>query len=107
MNDVMNKRYTDTQDGKKTDITYVDSQLAGKLDRTISSDLDMGGKKIVNLATPKPYENSAAVNVSYFNTQINESNTNLYTRLTSDYKTYVNKSNVTSSTSKKDVFSLT
>ena len=64
----------------------------------------MGNKKIVNLATPKPYENSAAVHVSYFNSQINESSTNLYTRLTSDYKTYVNKSHIASSTSKKDVF---
>ena len=71
---------------------------------TMTGQIDMGGKKITNLATPKPHENGAAVNVSFFNTELNDSNTNLYTRITDDYKSYVNKSHITSSTAEKDVF---
>ena len=47
---------------------------------TMTGQIDMGGKKITNLATPKTHENGAAVNVSFFNTELNDSNTNLYTR---------------------------
>ena len=80
---------------------YVQSQLDTKLNK--NADIDMTNHKIKNLGTPLSYENNAAVNVSFFNKEINDSNTNLYTRLTKDYKTYVNKSHITS-TQKKDAF---
>ena len=106
--EVPNKEYVDRKitelDGKKYDKSDVDTHLNEKLDKTISSDLDMQRNKITNLATPQPHENGAAVNVSFFNAELNDSNTNLYTRITDDYKSYVNKSHITSSTAEKDVF---
>ena len=80
---------------------YVQSQLDTKLNK--NADIDMKNHKIKNLRTPLSHENDAAVNVSFFNKEINDSNTNLNTRLTKDYKTYVNKSHITSP-QKKDVF---
>ena len=124
-----NKKYADNQLGKKLDKAadtdmknhsifnlknvvpnredqavnqkYVQSQLDTKLNKT--ADIDMTNHKIKNLGTPLSYENDAAVNVAFFNKEINDSNTNLSTRLTKDYKTYVNKSHITS-TQKKDAF---
>ena len=80
---------------------YVQSQLHTKLNK--NADIDMTNCKIKNLGTPLSYENDAAVNVAFFNKEINDSNTNLYTRLTKDYKTYVNKSHI-NSPQKKDAF---
>ena len=80
---------------------YVQTQLDTKLDK--NADIDMANHKIKNLGTPLSHENDAAVNVAFFNKEINDSNTNLFTRLTKDYKTYVDKSHITS-TQKKDAF---
>ena len=63
----------------------------------------MKNHKIKNLGTPLTHENDAAVNVAFFNKEMNDSNTNLYTRLTKDYNTYVNKSHIISP-QKKDSF---
>ena len=49
----------------------------------------MGGNKIKNVGTPLSYENDAAINVSFFNTELNASNSNIYTLVTNDYKKYV------------------
>ena len=49
---------------------------------TMTGDINMGVNKITNLATPKTYKNEAAINVSFFNTEINESNSNLFTQIT-------------------------
>ena len=80
---------------------YVQSQLGTKLNK--NADIDMANHKIKNLKTPLSHENDAAVNVAFFNKETNALNTNLYTRLTKDYKTYVNKSHITSP-QKKDAF---
>ena len=80
---------------------YVQNQLDTKLNK--NADIDMKNHKIKSLGTPLSHENDAAVNVSFFDKEINDSNTNLYSRLTKDYKTYVNKSHITSP-QKKDVF---
>ena len=39
--------------------------------------LNMNGNKINNVGTPDTNENDAAVNVGFFNTELNASNTNL------------------------------
>ena len=46
----------------------------------------MGTNKIKNLETPATRENDAAVNVDFFNTELNASNTNLTTQITTAYK---------------------
>ena len=77
------------------------SQLDTKLNK--NADIDMKNHKIKNLGTPLTHENDAAVNVAFSNKEMNDSNTNLYTRLTKDYNTYVNKSHIISP-QKKDSF---
>ena len=80
---------------------YVQTQLDTKLDK--NADIDMANHKIKNLGTPLSYENDVAVNVAFFNKEITDSDSNLSTRLTKDYKTYVDKFHITS-TQKKDAF---
>ena len=46
---------------------------------TLTGDINMTNHKIMNLGTPHPTENSAVVNMGFFNTQVNESNLNLFT----------------------------
>ena len=124
-----NKKYVDNQLGKKLDEAvdidmknhsifnlkdavpnrqdqavnqkYVQRQLDTKLDK--NDDIDMSNHKIKNLGTPLTHENDTAVNVAFFNKEMNDSNTNLYSRLMKDYKTYVNKSHI-NSPQKKDAF---
>ena len=67
---------------------YLDQALEQKLSNPATKDLSMGSFKITNLATPKTHENDAAINVSFFNTELNESNINLSTQLTNAYKIY-------------------
>ena len=83
---------------------YVTKQLDAKLDKTFKADLDMGGHKIENVGTPLSHENDAAVNVMFFNRELNSSNSNLVKTITNQYKKYVDDSHVSPSGSQKDVF---
>ena len=78
---------------------YVDGFLKKTGDQ-MSGDLDMGGNKINNVGTPDTNENDAAVNVGFFNTELNASNANL----TNAYKQYVDHSHVSPSGLQRDVF---
>ena len=78
---------------------YVDDFLKKTGDQ-MSGDLDMGGNKINNVGTPDTNENDAAVNVGFFNTELNASNANL----TNAYKQYVDHSHVSPSGLQRDVF---
>ena len=80
---------------------YLQNQLDTKLDK--NTDIDMANHGIRNLESPLSYNNDAAVNAEFFNTQVNASNTNLYTELTKDYKAYVDKSHLTP-TQKRNAF---
>ena len=71
-----------------------------KLNNPATKDLSMGPFKITNLATPKTRENDTAINISFFNTELNESNTNMSTQLTNAYK----KSHLKPSGQQTDVF---
>ena len=64
----------------------------------------MGGNKIKNVGTPYTYENDAVVNVGFFNTELNASNSNVFTQLTNAYKQYVDHSHVSPSGLQRDVF---
>ena len=63
----------------------------------MTGDLNMATNKIKNLGTPTTHENDAAINVGFFNSELNGSNQNLSTQLTAAYKKYVNESHVTPS----------
>ena len=78
---------------------YVDGFLKKTGDQ-MSGDLDIGGNKINNVGTPDTNENDAAVNVGFFNTELNASNANL----TNAYKQYVDHSHVSPSGLQTDVF---
>ena len=83
---------------------YVAKQLDTKLDKTFKADLDMGGYKIENVGTPLTNENDTAVDVMFFNRELNASNANLVKTITNQYKKYVDDSHVSPSRSQKDVF---
>ena len=87
---------------------YVDQALGQKVNTKLTypatKDLSMGSFKFANLATPTTHENDAAINVSFFNTELNKSNTNMSTQLTNAYKQYVNESHLKLSGQQKDVF---
>ena len=70
----------------------------------MSGVLDMNGNKINNVGTPDTYENDAVVNVSFFNTELNDSNSNLSTQITNAYKQYVDHSHVSPSGLQRDAF---
>ena len=78
---------------------YVDGFLKKTGDQ-MSGDLDMGGNKINNVGTPDTDENDAAVNVGFFNAELNTSNANL----TNAYKQYVDHSHVSPSGLQRDAF---
>ena len=59
----------------------------------------MGGYKIENVGTPLTYENDTAVNVMFFNRELNASNANLVKTITNQYKKYVDDSHVSPSSS--------
>ena len=85
---------------------YLESQLFYYLKRNgsepMTSNLDMGNDKIKNLDTPTTHENNAAVNVDFFNTELNASNTNRTSQITTAYKKYVNESHLAPSGQQRD-----
>ena len=85
-----NKNYVDGEIGK---IASVDTTQFIKKDGSVpmAADLDMNGNKIKNVGTPYTHENDAAVNVGFFNTELNASNSNVFTQITNNYKQYVNE----------------
>ena len=86
--DASTKKYVDE---KIENIPKIDTTEFIKKDGSIpfSADLNMGGNKIKNVGTPLSHENDAAIDVSFFNTELNASNSNIYTLVTNDYKKYV------------------
>ena len=82
----VNKNYVDGE------ITKIDTtQFVKKVGDTMTGVLNMNGNKIKNVGTPYTYENDAAVNVGFFNTELNASNSSVYTQITNNYKQYVNE----------------
>ena len=95
----VNKNYVDGE------ITKIDTtQFVKKVGDTMTGVLNMNGNKIKNVDTPKTYENDAAVNVGFFNTELNASNSNIFTQITNAYKQYVDHSHVSPSGQQTDVF---
>ena len=82
----VNKNYVD---GKIT--KFDTTQFVKKIGDTMTGVLNMNGNKINNVGTPYTYENDAAVNVGFFNTELNASNSSVYTQITNNYKQYVNE----------------
>ena len=83
---------------------YVDGEFVKKTGDTMSGVLNMNGNKIKNVGTPYTYENDAAVNVGFFNTELNASNSNVFTQITNAYKQYVDHSHVSPSGKQRDAF---
>ena len=85
-----NKNYVDGEIGK---IASVDTTQFIKKDGSVpmAADLDVNGNKIKNVGTPYTHENDAAVNVGFLNTELNASNSNVFTQITNNYKQYVNE----------------
>ena len=82
----VNKNYVDGE------ITKIDTtQFVKKVGDTMTGVLNMNGNKIKNVGTPYTYENDAAVNVGFFNTELNASNSSVFTQITNAYKQYVDE----------------
>ena len=95
----VNKNYVDGE------ITKIDTtQFVKKVGDTMTGVLNMNGNKIKNVGAPYTYENDAAVNVGFFNTELNASNSNVFTQITNAYKQYVDHSHVSPSGQQTDVF---
>ena len=95
----VNKNYVDGE------ISKIDTtQFVKKVGDTMTGVLNMNGNKIKNVGTPYTYENDAAVNVGFFNTELNASNSNVFTQITNAYKQYVDHSHVSPSGQQTDVF---
>ena len=95
----VNKNYVDGE------ITKIDTtQFVKKVGDTMTGVLNMNGNKIKNVGIPYTYENDAAVNVGFFNTELNASNSNVFTQITNAYKQYVDHSHVSPSGQQTDVF---
>ena len=90
--EAVNKKYVDDETAK------IPSNFL-KLDGSVSmsGDLNMATNKIKNLGTPLTYEANAAVNVEFFNSELNTSNHNISTQITTAYKKYVDESHISSS----------
>ena len=85
-NSAVNKNYVDGE------ITKIDTtQFVKKVGDTMTGVLNMNGNKIKNVGTPYTYENDAAVNVGFFNTELNASNSSVFTHITNAYKQYVDE----------------
>ena len=94
----VNKNYVDGE------ITKIDTtQFVKKVGDTMTGVLNMNGNKIKNVGTPYTYENDAVVNVGFFNTELNASNSNVFTQITNAYKQYVDHSHVSPSGQQTDV----
>ena len=82
----VNKNYVDGE------ITKIDTtQFVKKVGDTMTGVLNMNGNKIKNVGTPYTYENDAAVNVGFFNTELNASNSNVLTQITTNYEQYIDE----------------
>ena len=92
--DAMNKKYVDNAPFVRTDGST-----------PLTGNLNMGTHKIKNLGTPTTYENDAAVNVGFFNSEVNASNHNLSAQIMAAYKKYVANSHVTQSGHAGNAFS--
>ena len=90
--DMANYRTTNTgdpQDEKDAaSKKYVDNAPFFRTDGTapMAGNLNMGTHKIKNLGTPATNENDTAVNVGFFNSEVNASNHNLSAQITAAYK---------------------
>ena len=89
--EAVNKKYVDDETAK------IPSNFL-KLDGSVSmsGDLNMATNKIKNLGSPLAYEANAAVNVEFFNSELNASNQNISRQITTAYKKYVDESNISS-----------
>ena len=83
---------------------YVDGEFVEKIGDTMSGVLNMSGNKIKNLGTSLSFENDAVVNVGFFNTELNASNSNIFTQITNAYKQYFDHSHVSPSGQQRDAF---
>ena len=94
--DATNKKYVDDEIAK---IPSVNTSNFLKKDGSVAmtGDLNMATNKIKNLGTPTTHENDAAINVGFFNSELNTSNLNLSTQITTAFKKSVNESHVTPS----------
>ena len=82
----VNKNYVDGE------ITKIDTtQFVKKVGDTMTGVLNMNGNKIKNVGTPYTHENDAAVNVGFFNTELNASNSNVLTQITTNYEQYIDE----------------
>ena len=83
--EAVNKKYVDAE---ITKIPSANISSFLKKDGTVAmtDNLNMGTNKIKNLSTPATHENDAAVNVVFFNSELNTSNQNLSTQITNAYK---------------------
>ena len=75
--------------------TYVTNNFLKK-DGSVAmtGNLNMATNKIKNLGTPSSNEYKAAVNVEFFNSELNASNHNISTQITNAYKKYVDESHI-------------
>ena len=84
-------------DSEAVNKKYVDNFLKKDGSVVMTGNLNMATNKIKNLGTPTTHEDDAAINVGFFNSDLNASNQNLSTQITTAYKKYVNESHVTPS----------
>ena len=86
-----------SNDSEAVNKKYVDLNFL-KLDGSVSmsGDLNMATNKIKNLGTPSAHEDNAAVNVEFFNSELNASNHNISRQITNAYKKYVDESHISS-----------
>ena len=94
--EAVNKKYVDAEIAK---IPSIDTSNFLKLDGSVamSGNLNMATNKIKNLGTPTTNENDAAINVEFFKSELNTSNQNLSTQITTAYKKYIDEYYVTPS----------
>ena len=92
--DATTKKYVDDEIAKipssGSDFLKKDGSIA------MTGDLNMATNKIKNLGTPSTHEDDAAVNVEFFNSELNASNHSISRQITTAYKKYVNESHISS-----------
>ena len=86
-----------SNDSEAVNKKYVDLNFL-KQDGSVSmsGDLNMATYKIKNLGTPSTHEKYAAINVNYFDSELNASNLNISREITTAYKKYVDESHISS-----------
>ena len=86
--DAANKKYVKDEIAK---IPSIDTSNFLKKDGSVgmTGNLNMATNKIKNLGTPTTNEDDAAINVEFFNSELNSSNLNLSTQITTAYKKYI------------------